>query len=475
MDNFLKTVDNVNSVLGNFTVIFIVAVGIYYLFRLRGFQFRRFGYAMSHIFSGLKGKKELKEGEVSPIQAISTALAGAFGVGNITGVTTAVTLGGPGALVWLMISALLGMGTKYAEIFLAVNFRERNDVGDWVGGPMYYIKNGLKKHWHWLATFFALSASFAALSTGNAIQVGNIADSINTSIQSFVPAAANYSQWISAGIGLVLMFVVGFILVGGVQRIGSLAENIVPPLALIYLLSCFIAIGASYSQIPTALYEMFVGAFNPQAIFGGTIAISAKQAVEMGIKRGVFSNEAGLGTAPMAHAASSEENPVKQGLYALLEVFSTLLICLVNGLLITVCLPKDILNYGVEGTSAMNAQALGTVFGDRIGALIVALALSLFAFTTIISWGLYGIRCAEYVFGGTGRKVYLAIYTISVFLGSLLDLTLIWGIADIANSLMIIPNCTALLLLGGVVTEKTRAYFVGVDAEKQKLRDKQRS
>lgn len=456
----MEILNAINDGLGSITVLIILLVGIVYTFRLRGFQFTKFRRGLSYIFGKLKlSDDELDEGEVSPFQAVSTALAGAFGVGNISGVTTAITLGGPGALVWLVISALLGMVTKYAEIYLSVRFREKNDEGEWIGGPMYYIKNGLNEKWHWLAYFFAMAAMIGALTTGNGTQVGNIADSINTSIQTFIPAAAQYSEYIKGAIGLLLAVLIAYILFGGVQRIGSLAESIVPPMALIYLGACLIAIFANYQQIPYALKTIFIAAFNPKAIFGGMAAVSIKSVINYGIRRGIFSNEAGLGTAPMAHAATSESVPTRQGYYALLEVFSTLITCIINGLLIVVCLPSDVINYGTEGTNALNAQALGTVFGDRIGSLIIAVALSLFAFTTIVSWGLYGLRCAEYIFGPKGRKVFTWVYVVFVFVSSLLDLGFVWSLSDMANSLMIIPNCTALLFLSGEVARGNKNYF----------------
>lgn len=469
--------DGLNQIVwGAPALILIIGVGIYYTIRSGAFQFRHFGLAMKNTVGRISEKRgeEIGEGEVSPMQAISTALAGAFGVGNIAGVTSAITIGGPGAIFWMVLSALVGMMTKFAEIFLSISYRQRNDEGDWVGGPMYYIKNGLKKHWHWLATFFALAACFAALGTGNAVQVGNISDALQTAVQEFVPNIREHTDIFNAVVGIILMLIVGFILIGGIQRIGQAAESVVPPMAIIYSLFCLIAILANFSNIGNAFRQIFVGAFEPAAVFGGLAGATMRHALEFGVKRGVFSNEAGLGTGPMAHAASTESNPVKQAFFAILEVGATILVCLLNGLLVVACLSPETINYGVEGTTSLNAQALATVFGGKIGSIIVAIALALFAFTTIIGWGLYGIRCAEFVFGIKAKKFYTYLYIVTCFVGATAELGVVWGISDTMNGLMIIPNCLALLLLSGQVNKGIKDYLKE-QKEAQALAGKQKT
>ena len=407
-------------------------------------------------------KHEAKEGEITPFQALTTALAATVGTGNIAGITTAVTLGGAGSIFWLWISALLGMATKYSEVLLSVKFREKNANGDWVGGPMYYIKNGLGKNWKWLGVVFGVFGGLASFGIGNAVQVGNITDSINTAIQSFVPSAADHRMTINVVLAVILMIVVGIVLIGGIKRIGAVTEKLVPVMAAIYIVACLLVVVFNITKVPHVFGMIFQGAFSPQAVTGGAAGIGMKLCITWGVKRGVFSNEAGLGSAPMAHAASSESNPVKQGLYGIFEVFmDTIVICTLSGLTILLALDEATLNYGTQGTTALNAQALGTVFGPKLGALIIAIGLSLFALSTILSWGLYGTRCWEFILGSKAIKPYQIIYTLVIIVSATMNLSLAWDIADTLNGLMAIPNLIGVLALCPVVFKLTKEHFTG--------------
>ena len=383
-------------------LVLLIGVGILMTVRNRGLQFRKFGYAMKNTIGKIFHKTHAGEGEITPFQAVSTALAGTVGTGNIAGITTAVTLGGPGTLFWLWVTALIGMATKYSEVLLAVKFRERNKYGDWVGGPMYYIKNGLGKHWKWLGVLFCVFAALAALGTGNAIQAGNIVGSIHTAVLTFQPDFAG-EQTLNLVLGIVLAVLAAIVLFGG-------------------------AVGSVFLVI------------------------------SWGMKRGIFSNEAGLGTAPMAHATTSEPEPVKQALYGIFEVFmDTIVICSLTGL--TLLCSGINLNYGTMGETALVSEALGTLFTQRGGALVIAVALALFAFSTILGWALYGSRCCEFIFGHKAIKPYQILYVIVIVVGATVDLELVWDIADTLNGLMALPNLIALALLSGVVVKCTKAYF----------------
>ena len=284
----------------------LMGAGIILTVGLKGFQFRKFGYAMKNTVGKMFKKQEAKAGEVTPLQALTTALAATVGTGNIAGITTAVTLGGAGAIFWLWVSALLGMATKYSEVLLSVKYRERNVLGDWVGGPMYYIKNGLGKNWKWLGAVFCVLGGLASFGIGNAVQVGNITDSINTAIQSFVPAAADHQMVINIVVAVILMAVIGVVLVGGIKRIGEVTEFLVPIMSIIYIAACLVVIALNVTKVPTVFGMIFQGAFTPAAVTGGAAGVGIKTCITWGVKRGVFSNEAGLGSAPIAHAATSE-------------------------------------------------------------------------------------------------------------------------------------------------------------------------
>ena len=441
-------------------LVLLVGGGILLTIRTFGVQFRKFGYAMRNTLGKVFSKTEAKEGEITPFQAMSTALAGTVGTGNIAGITTAVTLGGAGTIFWLWITALIGMCTKYSEVLLAVKFRERNEVGDWVGGPMYYIKNGLGKNWKWLGAIFCVFAALAAFGIGNAVQVGNITDSINTVILSFNPAFEG-QKTVNVVLGIVLMVLTGIVIFGGIKRLGAVAEKLVPIMAVIYIVACLAVVIYYAGTLPSVFHDIFVGAFTPAGVTGGAVG-SMILVITWGVKRGVFSNEAGLGSAPMAHAATSETDCVKQGLYGIFEVFmDTIVICTLSGLTI-LCASKGAgldLNYGVEGTTSLNAAALGTVFTQKGGALIIAVGLILFAFTTILGWALYGTRCCEFLFGPKSIKPYQIIFLIVIFVGATMDLSLAWNIADTLNGLMALPNLIALVALSGVVVKETKRHF----------------
>ena len=458
----------INSVVwGVPMLVLLVGGGILLTVRTFGVQFRKFGYAMRNTLGKVFSKSEAKEGEITPFQAMSTALAGTVGTGNIAGITTAVTLGGAGTIFWLWITALIGMCTKYSEVLLAVKFRERNKYGDWVGGPMYYIKNGLGKNWKWLGAIFCVFAALAAFGIGNAVQVGNITDSINTVILSFDPSFEG-QKTVNVVLGILLMVLTGIVIFGGIKRLGSVTEKLVPVMACIYIVACLIVVIYYAGTLPSVFHDIFVGAFTPAGVTGGAVG-SMILVITWGVKRGVFSNEAGLGSAPMAHAATSETDPVKQGLYGIFEVFmDTIVICSLSGLTI-LCAAKGAgldLNYGVEGTTSLNAAALGTVFTQKGGALIIAVGLTLFAFSTILGWALYGTRCCEFLFGPKAIKPYQIIFLIVIFVGATMDLSLAWSIADTLNGLMALPNLIALVALSGVVVRETKRHFSEVQAKK---------
>ena len=467
MDQIMSAIAAGNSWLNGIVwgipaLVLLMGAGIILTVGLKGFQFRKFGYAMKNTIGKMFDKHEAKEGEITPFQALTTALAATVGTGNIAGITTAVTLGGAGSIFWLWISALLGMATKYSEVLLSVKFREKNADGDWVGGPMYYIKNGLGKNWKWLGVVFGVFGGLASFGIGNAVQVGNITDSINTAIQSFVPSAADHRMTINVVLAVILMIVVGIVLIGGIKRIGAVTEKLVPVMAAIYIVACLLVVVFNITKVPHVFGMIFQGAFSPQAVTGGAAGIGMKLCITWGVKRGVFSNEAGLGSAPMAHAASSESNPVKQGLYGIFEVFmDTIVICTLSGLTILLALDEATLNYGTQGTTALNAQALGTVFGPKLGALIIAIGLSLFALSTILSWGLYGTRCWEFILGSKAIKPYQIIYTLVIIVSATMNLSLAWDIADTLNGLMAIPNLIGVLALCPVVFKLTKDHFAG--------------
>ena len=458
----------INSVVwGVPMLVLLVGGGILLTVRTFGVQFRKFGYAMRNTLGKVFSKSEAKEGEITPFQAMSTALAGTVGTGNIAGITTAVTLGGAGTIFWLWITALIGMCTKYSEVLLAVKFRERNKYGDWVGGPMYYIKNGLGKNWKWLGAIFCIFAALAAFGIGNAVQVGNITDSINTVILSFDPSFEG-QKTVNVVLGILLMVLTGIVIFGGIKRLGSVTEKLVPIMAVIYIVACLVVVIYYAKTLPSVFHDIFVGAFTPAGVTGGAVG-SMILVITWGVKRGVFSNEAGLGSAPMAHAATSETDPVKQGLYGIFEVFmDTIVICTLSGLTI-LCASKGAgldLNYGVEGTTSLNAAALGTVFTQKGGAIIIAVGLILFAFSTILGWALYGTRCCEFLFGPKAIKPYQIIFLIVIFVGATMDLSLAWSIADTLNGLMALPNLIALVALSGVVVRETKRHFSEVQAKK---------
>ena len=437
-------------------LVLLIGVGILMTVRNRGLQFRKFGYAMKNTIGKIFHKTHAGEGEITPFQAVSTALAGTVGTGNIAGITTAVTLGGPGTLFWLWVTALIGMATKYSEVLLAVKFRERNKYGDWVGGPMYYIKNGLGKHWKWLGVLFCVFAALAVLGTGNAIQAGNIVGSIHTAVLTFQPDFAG-EQTLNLVLGIVLAVLAAIVLFGGVKRLGAVTEKLVPFMAVVYILACLAVIVYNADALPKVFHDIFVGAFTPNGVTGGAVG-SVFLVISWGMKRGIFSNEAGLGTAPMAHATTSEPEPVKQALYGIFEVFmDTIVICSLTGL--TLLCSGINLNYGTMGETALVSEALGTLFTQRGGALVIAVALALFAFSTILGWALYGSRCCEFIFGHKAIKPYQILYVIVIVVGATVDLELVWDIADTLNGLMALPNLIALALLSGVVVKCTKAYF----------------
>lgn len=444
----------------------ILGVGLYLSLRTRFLQIRKFPLAIRSTLGRMFQKKTAQDGAMTPFQAVCTALAATVGTGNIAGVAGAIAIGGPGAVFWMWISALLGMCTKFAEVTLAVHFRERNAQGDYVGGPMYYIKNGLSRRWYWLAVLYSVFGVFTVFGTGNATQVNTITASINTALSSYglLPAdAVTLCRWI---IGVSIALILMLVLLGGIKRIGSVSEKLVPFMALLYVLLGLGVVVLNITRLPEVLASIVVGAFNPKAFTGGAIG-SLFISMQRGVSRGIFSNEAGLGTGSIAHACADTKKPVKQGVFGIFEVFvDTIVICTLTALVI-LCSGTAV-NYGTMAGADLTISGFTTTYGSW-ASIFSAVALCCFAFSTIIGWGLYGSRFVEFLFR-TSKAVrpFLVIYSFVAILGATVNLDLLWNIADTFNGLMSIPNLIALLLLSGTVVKLTKKFFAKEDGRKLK-------
>ena len=467
LSQFISTIDNIAW--GPVMLLLLVGTGFYLSIRMGFPQFSRIPYWWKNTAGKLFDKHQAGAGEVTPFQALTTALAATVGTGNIAGVTGAIFIGGPGAVFWMWVAALVGMMTKYSEVLLAVKYRERNAKGDWVGGPMYYIKNGLGKDWAWLGGIFCVLAALAAFGIGNATQVQSIADAINNAIDSFTPNAAGTFLFFGSAVrvstfivGVVVAVIVALVLFGGIKRIGQVTEKLVPFMAVIYIVAALIVIIANIGHIGKVFAMIFEGAFNADAAIGGAFGITVLTSMKKGVGRGCFSNEAGLGSAPIAHAATSETDPVRQGLYGIFEVFmDTIVICTLTSLtVLTVYSAGGIdITWGSGGNGSNVAAAMSTVFGSKLGAVIIAVCLSLFALSTILSWSLYGTRCFEYLFGVKATKVYQGVFIAFVIIGATMSLADAWNLADALNGFMAIPNLIALLALSGVTIKLTKEHL----------------
>lgn len=457
----LEIITSINKILNDFiwgapAMVCIIGVGLYLSFRTGFLQIRKFGYAMKCTVGRIFKKREAAEGSITPFQAVCTALAATVGTGNIAGVAGAIAIGGPGAVFWMWVSALLGMCTKFAEVTLAVHFRERNVKGDYVGGPMYYIKNGLGKKWMWLAYLYAFFGVCAVFGTGNATQVNTITAAINTALINYGLLTADSVRGSNLVIGIFICIIVALILIGGVKRIGRVSEKLVPIMALLYIVLGIGLIILKFDRIPDVFSMIFQGAFNPAAITGGVVG-SFFMSMQKGVARGIFSNEAGLGTGSIAHACADTQKPVKQGMFGVFEVFmDTIVICTMTALVILLSGVK--VNYGQAAGAELTISGFTTVYGNWVS-IFTAIAMCCFAFSTIIGWGLYGVRCAEFLLGSKVHLPFNIAYSLIAIVGATVDLGLIWSISETFNGFMTVPNLIAVFLLTPVVLKLTREHF----------------
>ena len=437
---------------------FAMLGGLFLTIRNRGIQFTKFGYAMKNTVGKVFNKKKAGKGAVTPFQAVTTALAATVGTGNIVGTSQAIALGGYGAVFWLWIAALVGMITKYSEIVLAIKYRERDDKGDWVGGPMYYIKNGMGKNWKWLAAAFAFVAMLASFGIGNMSQVNSITGSVINAVSEFAVLSDSTATIIKWTMGAGLAILVAIILFGGIKRIGEVTEKLVPFMSIFYILFTTIVVVTHIGNIGNAFGLIFRTAFTPQAVFGASTGIVLRQTIIWGLRRSAFSNEAGLGSAAIAHAAADTEGSVQQGLYGIFEVFmDTIVICSLTAL--TIIVSGIDINFGVKPGSELITAAIATVFGGKFASVFIAIALMLFAFSTVLGWALYGTRCVQYLFGSASIPVYRIMFIGVIVLGCVAPIDAVWNIADTFNGLMAIPNFIAVFALSGVVAKLTKEYF----------------
>lgn len=448
----VEKIASINQVVNGFiwgapAMICIIGVGLLLSVRTRFIQIRKFGVAMKNTVGKIFDKTQAKDGSMSPFQAVCTALAGTVGTGNIAGVAGAIALGGPGAIFWMWCSAFLGMCTKFSEVTLAIHFREKNSNGENVGGPMYYIKNGLSKKWYFLAFLYAVFGVLTVFGTGNATQVNTIVASINSALMSFhiIDGTNDKANLI---FGIFIAALVAMVLLGGIKRIGQVTEKLVPFMAVLYVILALGVIIMNIEHVPAVFSEIFSGAFSPRAATGGVIG-SMFLSMKKGVSRGIFSNEAGLGTGSIAHACADTDNAVHQGMFGIFEVFmDTIIICTLTGLVILLAAPG--ITYGQAAGAELTISGFTSTYGSWVS-IFTAVAMCCFAFSTIIGWGLYGSRCIEFLGGEKLVRPFLVIYSFVSIVGATINLGLLWDIADTFNGLMAVPNLIALLMLSGQV------------------------
>ena len=465
----LETITAVNQAVNSFiwgipAMVCIIGVGLLLSVRTGFLQIRKFPYAIRTTIGRIFRRKDASDGAMTPFQAVCTALAATVGTGNIAGVAGAIAIGGPGAVFWMWCSALLGMCTKFAEVTLAVHFRERNKNGELVGGPMYYIKNGLGSRWQFLAVLYSLFGVLTVFGTGNATQVNTIVTAIDSALLATGSGLNGILPTLNLIVGVVVAMMVAMVLLGGVKRIGSVTEKLVPFMALFYIVLALGVVVLNYRRFPAVLASIVGGAFDPQAVTGGAIG-SVFLSMQKGVSRGIFSNEAGLGTGSIAHACADTHKPVKQGMFGIFEVFAdTIVICTLTAMVI-LCSGVPV-GYGSAAGAELTISGFTATYGGW-SSIFTAVALCCFAFSTIIGWGLYGSRCIEFLFH-TDKVVgpFLVVYSFVSILGATVDLGLLWSIADTFNGLMSIPNLIALLLLSGMVAKLTKEFFAGEGAQK---------
>jgi AGCS family alanine or glycine:cation symporter len=438
--NLIKQLNDI--VWGPVMLVLILGTGLVLMIGLKAMPLAKLGYGFKMLWQGRKGDKG--DGDISPFNALMTSLAATIGTGNIAGVATAIFLGGPGALFWMWMTALVGMATKYAEAVLAVHFRETDENGNKIGGPMYYIKNGLSSRFAWLGTTFAIFGALAGFGIGNTIQANSVADVLSSKL-AIDPLYT----------GIVMAVLVGLVLLGGIKSIAQVAGKLVPFMAISYVLAGIVILAMHATQIPAAFDLIFTYAFTPAAATGGFAGAAVWAAIRFGVARGIFSNEAGLGSAPIAHAAAKTNSPVQQGTVAMLGTFiDTIIVCSITGLVIIV---------SGAWTSGETGATLSSLAFESIlpgfGGAIVAIGLCVFAFTTILGWSIYGEKCVEYLFGVKSIIPFRVLWIIAVPLGATANLEFIWLVADTLNALMALPNLVALLLLSPVVFKLTKEYF----------------
>ena len=458
----LDWIINVNTALNNFiwdlpAMICIIGAGLWLTIRTRAIQVRKFGTAMNNTLGRVFEKKTAKDGSISPFQAVCTALAGTVGTGNIAGVAGAVAIGGPGAVFWMWCSAFLGMCTKFSEVVLAIHFREKNAQGEYIGGPMYYIKNGLGAKWKWLASLYALFGVLTVFGTGNATQVNTIVSSIDTALTTFNLIDADQVSVMKLMIGIIIALLVSVVLLGGINRIGQVTEKLVPFMALLYIVLSIGVIVLNVKAVPHVFRMIFEGAFNPSAFTGGLVG-SLFISLKKGVSRGIFSNEAGLGTGSIAHACSDTDDAVQQGYFGIFEVFmDTIVICTLTALVI-LCSGVPV-NYGQDAGAELTISGFISTYGNWVS-IFTAISMCCFAFSTIISWGLYGSRCVEFILTSKAVKPFLVVYSLVSIVGATVDLGLLWDIAETFNGMMAIPNLVALFLLSGVVVKLVKGQDI---------------
>ena len=459
----LQIIETINTAVNNFiwgvpAMVCIFGVGLYLSIRTNFLQIRKFPYAIKTTLGRIFRKRDASDGAITPFQAVCTALAATVGTGNIAGVAGAIAIGGPGAIFWMWVSALFGMCTKYAEVTLAVHYREINANGELVGGPMYYIKNGLSKKWHWLAYLFAAFGVLTVFGTGNATQVNTITTAINSALLNYNVISESAVSTSNLIIGIIIAILIAMILLGGIKRIGHVTEKLVPFMALLYILLGLGVILLNIQNVPAVFASIFRGAFQPRAVTGG-IVLSMFTSLKKGVSRGIFSNEAGLGTGSIAHACADTKKPVKQGMFGIFEVFTdTIVICTLTALVI-LCSGVAV-DYGKAAGAELTILGFTSTYGSWVS-IFTAIAMCCFAFSTAVGWGLYGARCIEFLFSEKVIKPFMVIYSLVAILGATANLGLMWNIAETFNGLMAIPNLIALFLLSGTVVKLTKEYFAG--------------